>query len=400
MLGQGGSGSVFEATDEQGASVAIKFLDPLKATQEKRKRFKNEILFGQIDRHPGIIRVLDFGVSEEEAGESLFYVMPLFPQTLRDYMHSQRDHESAMRLFGKLLDAVEAAHLLRVVHRDLKPENVLLNKKSDTLVVADFGVAHFEQEELYTLVETKPQTRLANFLYAAPEQRLRGRPVGSTADIYALGLILHELFTGEVPQGTSYTMIASVAPRYSYLDPVVSSMIRQKPEERPPNIDVVKQQLISHRNDFISRQRLSEITKTVVTDSELDDPLVSDPIKLVDVRMDHDSTPHLVLSRAPNQTWLAMFRDMSGVSFFMGLDFRRFPIQGTAIRLPRDQPNLYQELITQVKAGIDATNRMYRGYAEQEKVNAREAERRRLQEAAHAERAAMEMRAKLRELQI
>jgi serine/threonine protein kinase len=79
--------------------------------------------------------------------------------------------------FSQLLDGVEAAHLQQVVHRDLKPENVLHDTKSDQLTVADFGIAQFEEEELYTLIETTPNRRLANFQYAAPEQRNRGAAV-------------------------------------------------------------------------------------------------------------------------------------------------------------------------------------------------------------------------------
>jgi serine/threonine protein kinase len=92
--------------------------------------------------------------------------------------------------FGQLLDGVEAAHLHKVIHRDLKPENVLYDAASDRLVIAAFGVARFEEETLYTLIETMPNTRLATFLYSAPEQRVRGGKVDQGADIYALGLIL------------------------------------------------------------------------------------------------------------------------------------------------------------------------------------------------------------------
>ena len=100
------------------------------------------------------------------------------------------------------------------------------------LALADFGTARFTEDELYTAVETKAQDRLANFLYAAPEQRVRGKNIDTRADIYAIGLILNEMFTHEVPQGSGYKTIASIAPEYSYLDEIVDKIIRQIPDER------------------------------------------------------------------------------------------------------------------------------------------------------------------------
>lgn len=75
-------------------------------------------------------------------------------------------------------------------HRDLKPENILHDPIENRLVVSDFGIAHFTAELMHTLVETKLAERLANFHYAAPEQRRPGGLVDHRADIYALGLIL------------------------------------------------------------------------------------------------------------------------------------------------------------------------------------------------------------------
>jgi serine/threonine protein kinase len=75
-----------------------------------------------------------------------------------------------------MLSGVESAHLRQIVHRDLKPENVLIDHDG-VLVVADWGAAHFGAEDLYKAAETKNDERLANFIYAAPEQRIRGQAV-------------------------------------------------------------------------------------------------------------------------------------------------------------------------------------------------------------------------------
>jgi serine/threonine protein kinase len=118
---------------------------------------------------------------------------------------------------------------LKVKHRDLKPENVLCNGASGDLVVADFGVAEFTGELLYTLVETADDKRLANFVYAAPEQKIRGSTIGYGADIFSLGLILNELFTKVVPHGTGHTTIGSVVSNFAFLDPIVSRMLAAEP---------------------------------------------------------------------------------------------------------------------------------------------------------------------------
>ena len=94
--------------------------------------------------------------------------------------------EKALMYFSQLLDGVVAAQLLEVVHRDLKPENILFDERNNKLLVTDFGIAQFKEEDLYTAVETKETDRLANFQYAAPEQRIRGGKVDHRAVILLL----------------------------------------------------------------------------------------------------------------------------------------------------------------------------------------------------------------------
>jgi len=172
-IGEGGSGLVYRAVDDADATVAIKILDSKKATRDKLKRFENEYRFCARNKHPNIIVVLDYGLTD---GGDPFFVMPLYDHSLRQ-MVGKVEAKVAFELFTKLLDGVEAAHKLGVIHRDIKPENILIGNGGKNLVVADFGIARFEEEELYTAVETKDGSRLANFQYAAPEQRTRGKNI-------------------------------------------------------------------------------------------------------------------------------------------------------------------------------------------------------------------------------
>ena len=165
QLGAGGAGVVFEVAGSDGQHCALKLLDKSKTTTQKRKRFENEIHFCSRTEHPNIVRVLGSGVADDD---SPFYLMPIYPSTLRKAMDSGINHADVLPIFNQLLNGLEAAHLLNVWHRDLKPENVLHDPKGNVFVLADFGIARFREEDLHTAVETSNRERLASFQYAAP----------------------------------------------------------------------------------------------------------------------------------------------------------------------------------------------------------------------------------------
>ena len=126
IIGEGGSGIVYQATDDSGKNCAIKFLHRTKATNEKRKRFKNEIIFSERNQHPNIISIIDYGIYKTAKETSLFYAMPLYKKSLRKFMDTQIYARNVLLYFGQILDGVEAAHLTGVIHRDLKPEKIFL----------------------------------------------------------------------------------------------------------------------------------------------------------------------------------------------------------------------------------------------------------------------------------
>lgn len=203
--------------------------------------------------------------------------MDYYASTLREMMKGGIVEDNKLKIISQILDGIEAAHLKGTWHRDIKPENILYDPDVDLIVITDFGVAHFSEEELITAVETKPTERLANFRYAAPEQRVRDRVVNSRADIYAIGLIINELFTKQLAQGTNFKTIGNVSPENSYLDEIVEEMLRSDPAERISSIDEVKKRLISLRMEFVTRQRISKIDNTVISNYAIDDPLVITP---------------------------------------------------------------------------------------------------------------------------
>ena len=173
QVGQGGNGTVFKATNSDGTIVAVKAIEKSKATKDKLRRFKNEIEFCRKNKHKNIIEVLDNGTYQSENINSIFYVMPFYSKTLRDRIEIGLTPKDALEIFFNILCGVEYAHKQNAFHRDIKPENILFKENSNEAVLADFGIAHFCKDDLVTAVETNHADRLANFQYAAPEQRIR-----------------------------------------------------------------------------------------------------------------------------------------------------------------------------------------------------------------------------------
>jgi len=169
-LGEGGAGRVYPVKNKSNERFALKCLSPERITTERLKRFKNEIAFCSEYEHRNIIQVLDSGPSIIKGVKCPFYVMTEFPMTLRKLLDKGISHEKALLLFSQILDGIDAAHKLKVFHRDLKPENILYDPTKDLVVIADFGIAHFEEDIIATLVETKSTAKMANLGYSAPEQ--------------------------------------------------------------------------------------------------------------------------------------------------------------------------------------------------------------------------------------
>ena len=94
-IGEGGAGRVYSAADQSGTQYAVKRLDPKKVTSDKLKRFKNEVQFGLRNVHQNIIRIVDYGLHIDGTTEVPFYVMPLYPSTLRHLLRSLYRTESA-----------------------------------------------------------------------------------------------------------------------------------------------------------------------------------------------------------------------------------------------------------------------------------------------------------------
>jgi len=359
QIGQGGTGFVVSAKAGDGSTVAIKYLNPSRAARAARKRFQNEIQFGQKTSHKNIVRILDFGVVELDSESSPFYVMPVYQSTLRKIMDKGIASSDVLDLFTRILHGVEAAHLTGVWHRDLKPENILLSADRANVVVADFGIAHFSDLEHYDAVKTQAQERLANFRYCAPEQAHQGRPVDKTADIYALGLILNEMFTGEVARGSGYRLVGATAATFAYLDEVVARMIRQDPRERFQSIDELKAQIAMLSNIAIAHQRLDALKREIVPESDIEDPIVQRPMTILKDLDWKEGRLYLTLSEPVPALWKEIF--MSGNRVAMYTSSMPGSVKWTGVRqfsVPTDVNNA-KAVLTQYEAHVARVNSDY-----------------------------------------
>jgi predicted Ser/Thr protein kinase len=193
-LGRGGMGIIFQAQDKQlNEQVAIKILSPLLSHDPSNlERLKREVSAARRVTHRNVIRIHDIS----ELNGLHFVSMEYFHGTnLKDYIRKNRGlpAQEAQMIAEQICDGLEAAHRQGVIHRDLKSQNIIVNESGD-LKIIDFGLARTAQADGMTatgLIMGTPE-------YMAPEQ-VAGKKVDERADIYSIGIILYELFTGRVP---------------------------------------------------------------------------------------------------------------------------------------------------------------------------------------------------------
>ncbi|MFF0082560.1 protein kinase [Streptomyces canus] len=226
LIGQGGMGQVWTAYDQRlDRRVAVKLLRPDKVAgqeaDELRRRFVRECrVTAQVD-HPGLVTVHDAG----SEGEELFLVMQYVDGAdLSDHLaeHDPYPWQWAVAVAAQLCAVLSAVHAVPIVHRDLKPRNVMV-KQDGTVTVLDLGVASVMDTDTTRLTHTG--SPIGSPAYMAPEQAMGGA-VGPYTDLYALGVLLHELLSGDVPFAGSTAL--GVLHRHLYEPPL--SVRRTRPE--------------------------------------------------------------------------------------------------------------------------------------------------------------------------
>jgi tetratricopeptide (TPR) repeat protein/predicted Ser/Thr protein kinase len=260
-IGHGGHGTVFlaeRADGMYGQRVAVKMLRAWTGAGTRHRRFGREVRILAGLQHPGIVRLLDGGVTRE--GSTFLVMEHVDGVPLVEYCRaSELDLRGKVRLMAEVCEAVAFAHRKLVIHRDLKPGNLLVDSAGRPKLL-DFGVAKLlADEEEGAAATTLAEPAGMTWAYASPEQ-LEGRPVLSTAvDQYALGVMLYELVCGKRPwqdlerstARMSRAVLEEEVPRPSSLVPrldrdleaILLRCLAREPDGRYPSVDDLQDDL-------------------------------------------------------------------------------------------------------------------------------------------------------------
>ncbi len=239
-IGSGGMSSVYKAIDtETQKAVAIKVLPPgLDDALNFRMRFEREAKILMRLRHPHIVPLLDFG-----SEEGIYYmVMPLMEVgTLRERLFKGpiRPEEGA-NIIRQIAGALQFAHNAGMVHRDVKPSNILMDEQGNAWL-SDFGTAYVRN----ATASLTGSSVIGTPQYMAPEQA-RGEPVSEKTDVYALGVVLYQMCTGQLPFDADTPLAIAMKhtteplPRPTLINPnipqevgkVLIKSLEKKPENR------------------------------------------------------------------------------------------------------------------------------------------------------------------------
>ena len=248
-IGQGGMGLVFQALDPQGGSVALKCAKPGEHGGHTERLRREGLAQARVPQHPNVVQVLEQG----EHKETPYLAMELVSGgTLGARLRQRRRlGEAEAREIGVgLARGLSHMHAHGVLHRDVKPANVLFDERGVPKLV-DFGLARFPG--MITVTETGEV--LGTPLYMAPEQALGYKSqIGPATDVYALGIVLYELLTGETPfpaptgaHTLTRLVTESPAPPSSLrpdLDPdletLILAMLAKTPNDRPSLEQVIE----------------------------------------------------------------------------------------------------------------------------------------------------------------
>ncbi len=236
LLGQGGMGSVWLAERSDGRferQAAVKFISLPLAGRGGEERFKREgSILGRL-ADPHIAELLDAGVSAE--GQPYLVLEHVEGEHIDQYCDLHKlDVEARIRLFLDVLAAVAHAHANLIVHRDLKPSNVLVRNDGQVKLL-DFGIAKLLENETGDDAATQLTQQAGGAMtpaYAAPEQ-VSGGLVTTATDVYALGVLLYVLLTGQHPAGASMRSTADLVKAIVDTEPARMSRVVTAGENVP-----------------------------------------------------------------------------------------------------------------------------------------------------------------------
>jgi tetratricopeptide (TPR) repeat protein/predicted Ser/Thr protein kinase len=211
VLGEGSMGVVYRAEqDKPHRVVALKVLKAGGASDHALKRFEHEAqMLGRL-QHPGIAQIFEAGTADTGYGPQPFFAMELIQGVpLNEYAAAHRlDTPGRLELLVKVCEGVEHAHQKGVIHRDLKPSNILVDESGQPKIL-DFGIALAVDPDLQTTASRTGLEQLAGTIPYMSFEQVKGDPheLDTRTDVYALGVIGHQLLAGRLPYDLKHKTI-------------------------------------------------------------------------------------------------------------------------------------------------------------------------------------------------
>lgn len=242
-IGEGGMATVYKGLQRSlNRPVAIKVLDArLSDNPSVIKRFKQESLIIARLNHPNIIHVIDKGTTSK--GRPVFVMEFVEGLNLADAIRTNcYDFNEKVDIIVQLCKGVAYAHKLDVIHRDLKPANVIIDQEGFARLL-DFGIASFFEKESDTSSDDA-RLILGTEAYMAPEQHNGVIHTTKQSDIYSLGIVMFELFTGCLPGASPRAELAADSNMPQALSGIILRCMERNPQNRPSSVEDVKTQLL------------------------------------------------------------------------------------------------------------------------------------------------------------
>ena len=248
-LAEGGAGTVYLGQKgEDGPHVAIKLMARRLPSGEESKealRLSREYAAVRRVESPRIVQLHELGVADGH----VYVVMEYFPHgSLREHLDGPVSREVALDYAQQIASALEIIHRAGILHRDLKPANIML-RSDGSLALIDFGSAKFAGEE-GTITEAGKV--LGTPQYMSPEQ-CAGIALTPASDLYAVGIVLFEMLTGQPPYNAAtplavlykhqYAPLPQLPPAHAELQPVLDTLLAKNPLERYPRARELLQDL-------------------------------------------------------------------------------------------------------------------------------------------------------------
>lgn len=243
-IGEGGMAVVYKGLQVSlNRPVAIKVLSQkLSDCQEVLERFNQESLIVARLNHPNIIHVIDRGITPE--GMPFFVMEHVQGVDLSEYIFKKNlTLNRKIDVTIQICKALSYAHRNGVIHRDIKPANILIDPEG-TVKVLDFGIAQFFGAENRDANLTRADTVMGTLAYMSPEQQLSAKKVTAASDLYSLGVLMFELFTGEKPLGRFRPPSELNGEIPKTLEDAILRCLEPKPEDRFTSADELKSRLL------------------------------------------------------------------------------------------------------------------------------------------------------------